>query len=498
MTGPTARLLLFIALLPATILAALRWNAGPGLDIEDPVQYVQHARAIAEGRPYRDTGYIPVRYNPGQGDAALPPGIPLLLAGLMALGGGPLLFKLVMMALSLAFFAAAGAYFSIVEGRRIIGPAVALMVGLCATIVSFSPEVQTDLPFCFLVWLLFIAADRPGAWSARRITAITLLGLAAIAVRPLGVVLVPALLGVALVRRREMGRRVFAPFAVMLVLGVAMGLARPPAGLVDARWLRPGQILVNMAHAAQHYRHAVFDALLYPFPWNPANDAWHLFATFVMIVGLVPWVRASSGRLALWFSVGYGTLMVILPFAVARYLWVLFPVMVFGLLNGVRIIAARVMKSADARRPELVAAGVAVLVGLGSFAVIAASPPLGRFTDQAPVRSLFDALRRMHRERPMRVAFIRPRLLAFETGIHAMPLFSGTAVNAVEVQLNRLCITHVVLGTMGVEPPSDSTFRKAIGWRPQNFAREFANDEFVVYRYAALRPDRCPPGVGRP
>src|SRR5579883_3684007 len=54
---------------------------------DDPAQYILHARNIAEGRPYSQTGYI---FNPEYGTLgprSYPPGFPLLLAPVWALRG---------------------------------------------------------------------------------------------------------------------------------------------------------------------------------------------------------------------------------------------------------------------------------------------------------------------------------------------------------------------------------------------------------------------------
>ena len=50
-------------LIPFLVLAALHWDWLPGATYGDHAQYLAHARAIVEGRPYGDIGYI---YQPAE------------------------------------------------------------------------------------------------------------------------------------------------------------------------------------------------------------------------------------------------------------------------------------------------------------------------------------------------------------------------------------------------------------------------------------------------
>ena len=91
-------------LIPFAALAVHQWGWGPPTDAGDYAQYLLHAKALVEGRPYADTGYI---FHPDAwviGPRAYPPGLPLTLAPFVALVGvHSRLFRLLMLANVVAF-----------------------------------------------------------------------------------------------------------------------------------------------------------------------------------------------------------------------------------------------------------------------------------------------------------------------------------------------------------------------------------------------------------
>src|SRR5436189_5521282 len=73
---------------------------------DDALQYLNHARSIALGRPYSDTGYIYSRFSAEVGPASYPAAFPLALAPIYKVAGltsfaGYKIFGLAMLALIL-------------------------------------------------------------------------------------------------------------------------------------------------------------------------------------------------------------------------------------------------------------------------------------------------------------------------------------------------------------------------------------------------------------
>lgn len=76
-----------VALLPFLSLAISHWPWTPPASDGDYAQYLGHARALLTGRPYAEVGYIYLPDAWGIGPPSHPPGLPLLLAPIIAIDG---------------------------------------------------------------------------------------------------------------------------------------------------------------------------------------------------------------------------------------------------------------------------------------------------------------------------------------------------------------------------------------------------------------------------
>jgi hypothetical protein len=471
-----------VVLLPTLVIALSRWNAGAGLTVEDYAQYLLHARALVEGRPYGDTGYIWTKYAPFVSPRLMPPGEPLLLAAVfLATGFSYAAAKVVTLGSLLAFALVAGRAVAAHEGRA-AGLMVTTMLGLAAPVMAFSTTANSDLTYCAVVWSIILLADGPGAWSWRRTAAIAVLGLYSIAVRTVGVVLVPAMLVVAISRRRELGWRGFVPPALCSAVGFVAVLATPESGGLSRAILRLLQrgnlrVLGNM----RSYELSAFETLLYPFPFGLANDLWHAAALVLVVAGLVTWIRPAANRLALSFGVVYLGALAMLPLASDRYLWPLAPLILLGLWRGLRI-GADVLERRWSWWPRwAVAAAVATIAVAGAIRLSLLPPP--RSLAAVPnVQRLFAEVRVEAARGPMRVAFFKPRVLTLETGVPAMSLFEAPPP-VVLAELRRRCITHVVIGSPGTRLAAGRAFNRTVAWRAQLFTRVYTNEAFHLYRF---------------
>lgn len=478
-----------LVLLPSLVMIAVRWNAGPGLAADDFAQYLLHARSLLEGRPYAETGYIWSPYAVFVGPPAFPPGVPLLLLLLFLVTGFSVFAAALLMAvLQLTFALLAGLYVARDNGR-IMGLAVTLLIGLQEPMVRFAATVNSDIPFCALLWAVFLLADSPAPWSVRRTVAITVLGLLAIATRTVGVVLVPTALLAGWLRRREMGWRAMVPAVVWLILGLGALLASGQGrGLLPALLrvlLRDGPDLELAAHA---YRLALSETLLYPFGWDVLNKAWHILGLVLVVIGLVTWIRRTTTRWAVVFAVLYAGVLAVVPLAEGRYLWPLVPLMLMGLFRGLIIAGQAVSRFVTVRAEALIPA-VSGVVAAGGMVYLATLEPPGRFEDLPESQALFAAVRREARQGPMRVVFTKPRSLALATGVSAAGSF-GTTPPALLAELRRLCITHIVLGDpLNLRPEAGNALRRAVIWRDSLFTTVYRDRTYEMVRFEA---NGCP------
>ncbi|MGH7712553.1 MAG: hypothetical protein ACREOG_14780, partial [Gemmatimonadaceae bacterium] len=322
MPGSSAAALRWLALflVPFLALAVVHWDWSPATSASDYAQYLMHARAIIEGRPYGDIGYI---YNPAAGligPPTFPPGLPLTLAPLVALGGVHSPLARLLMLASVLVFAALATW----RLARDVAPWQAALAGaFSAYAIEASGSTLapiSDPGFAALVWGTVIAVDSERAWTWRRVAAVTALGFAALSYRAAGVALVPGLLLYALLQRRRMGMRPFVPPALWTaagVIGLAAGLLRIP---FSDRLPRVITDLGNhLSTFAGQYHVGLFLAQLYPFSNNAANDGYHAVASLLTLLGLALIVWRARRSFMVTFAAAYGAVLLVAPVAEPRY-----------------------------------------------------------------------------------------------------------------------------------------------------------------------------------
>ena len=486
-----------LALAPFLALVAWHWRYGPLAAFGDWSQYLLHADALRHGRAYGDIGYIFTRLNPYIGPPAQPPGLPMVLVPVLALTGGAreaATYKLLMLAFALAFLWAAWTYFARYDNRWFAIVAV-MITGLWLEASFVTNVVQPDVGFCAFLWIIFAIADQRTAWTWSRVAVVTVLGFAALAFRVAALPIFPAVGAYALIRRRELGLRPFVPVIAWSLCGL-IGAALVPGALTFGKLLPtdPSALLLNVATAVRLYPLSVFDIFLYPFPWNRANDAYHLGIAALAVVGAIGWFRRERSRLLAIFTVFYVGMLVVLPMQDSRYLMPLAPLAVFFAARGVAVVAAWI--AARAGRPLVperaarIAFAASLLIAMIALATQLRQPKPIVLKDADGVRTLFARLSDANRAAPVRVAFVNPRVLTWETGIPAMGFFAASPDSTLaEFRAKR--ITHVVVGDLGTDPKHFKSVQAAVVARPDAFRREFAEGVFTVYAFdsaAAPRP----------
>ena len=178
---------------------------------DDFAMYILHARNIAHGLPYGETGYIYNPSNPFLSPRTYPPVYPLMLAPIIRCCGANIE---AMKVFSLLFFPAALLVIFLLFRKEIrAGYALALIAILGASpfFWDFKDVARPDLPFLLFVYLAFLG-ERISAAAAsppRRAAGIALAALAtclAFGTRTLGILLVPSFLMGDLLARRRPGR----------------------------------------------------------------------------------------------------------------------------------------------------------------------------------------------------------------------------------------------------------------------------------------------------
>ena len=139
----------------------------PGQDWgDDFAQYVAHARNLAWGQPYDQTGYVVSAACPTYAPRAYPPLLPLMLAPIVRVAG--LNFE-AMKWLLLGFLLAGLGVIDLVLRRQLAGMerlAIILLIGLNPYLYRFKNSILSDLPFLFLVYATVWWSGRIEAWGS--------------------------------------------------------------------------------------------------------------------------------------------------------------------------------------------------------------------------------------------------------------------------------------------------------------------------------------------
>ena len=489
-----SRVLAWSAVMALVLLPSLwEWKYAPELDLDDRGQYLMHAEALAEGRPYTDIGYIYSHYSPKTGPRIAPPGAPLTLAPILKISPhNQTPFKLLVLMSLVAFIGISGQYIA----RRFdvwLGIVTALITGIALQADVIPAFGLTDITFAALVWAVIALADSSRPWSMSRTTLITAVGIAAFLYRTAAVPLIPAVFLFGIIQFREQRFRPLVPLLVWSAIFtlsyqvLKIGRIPPdPNGVVPSPvefgGLPPDagccKSLIRLGREAWAYREGVFNSHLYPFPWGSGNDLYHLASAGLMIVGLIYWLPRARRQFLAMFALTYAAMLLLSPIGATRYLWPLFPVLAFAFLWGLRwAIGIAFPRLCASRATALIAS----LLAVGALARQAASPAPGPLVSHPALQELFRVVEDANARSGMRVAFSKPRTLSWETGVPAMPLIVARPEMIFE-ELGRQRITHVVMGSLGLQPWRTDFWRRFVADHPNRFQLEFRNPGFSLYR----------------
>ncbi len=493
--GPPPRLvrwLLLAAVVPFAAVVLVRWADPPSATDGDYAQYLLHAKALVESRPYSDIGYIYTDMNL-VGPGVQPPGWPLVLAPFVAAFGthwpG---FKLLVSLLVAAFGVTAGVYMSR-RGETLTGIAVAMAAPIALETQYATGSALSDPLFCVLVWLtLLIAdADKPSGW--RRGVVLVLLSLAALSVRVAAVALIPALLLHAFLNRRNDRAKAIAPFAALLLLAAPLAYL----GIDHIPFLR--QTVENLPRLKLGefwyvYRQAVSTGALYPFGSNLANDVYHALVAVPLVAGGVLFFRKEFKSVLACFAVAYAGVLLFSPVREARYAWPLIPLVMMWIVTGLSWMGNRFLTvSARPAVSRLILAFVAA-VTIGAAVQLARTPARPALLDDADTVALFEWVRSTGDTTNIRVVFTNPRVLTLETNVPAMGIPFGDA-EAVIAEFDRQHITHVVVPIRLATRESERWLLTFVSERPAQFPAVFSNGTHGVRRFVAHPPPATDSGA---
>lgn len=484
--------LLLIVLLPYLGLVFLhRGIEGPAAS-GDWAQYVLHAKALVEGKPYTETGYIFTQLNWTIGPRAYPPGFPLTLAPFLAFGDSALTWMRATVALS-------GAAFLVLAFLRLrlsVNPWIAALSAMwCGVVVELafaSVSILSDLGFAMLCWLTIYLADRPGEWSWKRTALVAASGLAAASYRVPGIALVAAMVPYALLNWRQASRQVAAILGFWFLISLGAIIVAPsllPATLLPDEL---SQFVSRFTTNLLALRYPLFDATAYPSTVDWLNDAYHAVAAIVVLIGASAGLRKTFRSFMTSFVVVYTGLILVAPVSDTRYFWPIYPVLACCFLQGIVILASKA-RALSGNRAIALAGGVAAVVLLAAFGRSQAMPVPSGFDKQPDALALSDYVRDAGaRGEITRIAFTNPRVIALKTNIPAMGLFPGTP-RAIISELHAKHISHIVVGEFGSPTCGNMSMAGSVEAYPSAFEPVVTFGRFALYKFTA--PDSTQMGA---
>ena len=465
----------FIAAIGVFWLATTRAGTPWG---DDWAMYVHHAKNLAEGHRYDDTGFIYNPLYPLHAPRMYPPGFPLLLAPVYAWFGLDLgaLKVPAIVCFVLSLFILVTYYRR--HQSRLTAWLVVMGVGLNPYAWEFKDSILSELPFMFLVLLCALMIDvdpAPGDGTLLRHVATGAAIYAAYCVRPLGALFVPAILARDLLVRRSISCGAWVIGATFLAGALTQFALLPgDTGYIRAALYQPHASVADVGRgigvrlAAYHH---VAAHLLAPANWPSA--AKRRFSELFVLLALAGMGARMARRLSpveLFVGLYVGAVL-FFPGIQSRYLLPVLPFAfgyAFGLLESVRRPVVRY---------GLIAVVVAPLAWFYAGAYRHAEwREIAHGVQEVPAQDLFAYVRD---HTPTGAVFMstKPRALSLYTHRRAAAYGVPLDPERLAADMRSIGARYIVTG---IADPTGETARW-VAENPERFRLIYANERFRLY-----------------
>jgi hypothetical protein len=448
----------------------------------DFAQYLLHARQILGGQPYSS---LPIIHTPSNSIAPLaaPPGLPCVLAPVVALWGIQLTVLKVYMV---------GWFFLgvIMFWRVLIRHATPREQWLTMTLLLANPvfwnykdAIMTSHVFVPLVYAALLCFERGSTATTRRDTTgwaiVTGLVMAlAYATRTTGLMLVPCICLYEWIHQRHLTRMSLVP-----VLCVVCAVA------VQNMWVPVEASYMSQLIAGRFWTHVGRNLLLYPYStynfWGNGYShvlMWGVWAVMNSAV-LMGYIFRARQHISIYeiFFVMYILPILIWEYQGIRYLVPIIPLYFFYAVVGLQRLARA--------RWVIPAIMSAVLV---SYAGTYTTEEHGAFTDGVgtPQAVAFLNHVRGHTPEDAVIIFRKPRVMALMTSrvssIFPLPISYGSLMD----HATLIEATHIALMR---HIPEDQQLQQLLDARPQVFQQVYGSRQYAVYRIVQARPSPMAP-----
>jgi len=511
---------LLIAIATAFLIATIR----PGHDWGgDFALYIAHAKNIATGHQYTDTGFVYNTNDPFLSPRSYPPVFPLLLSPVYALFGLDL--HAMKVANILVFSVFLLVYYRYTERR--IEHGTSRLVLLAA--VAFSPffwdakdEILPDYAFLLLLFstILFVdrrftdeKAARP-AYPAALVAG--LLVYLSYGTRSVGIFLIPAMFLHDLVRFRTLKKATIVVASVFLVSYLAQNAwLQTDTSYMDSIKAVPKEVQEDSktdvdGHAASQQDYAsrcgnpcvIAKALVTRIPrklyyyTQEMNSYWE--NGYSIILGRV--IFAGIGLLAAagffnlivrrsslgdYFILTYVSVLLVVPFQQARYILPMIPLYLLYAVSGIEWLSARFpATNHDSSLPRRAAVAAFVCIVALSYAgkyTTFSNYEIAHGVESRDSREMLEFIRTSTPADSL-IVFHKPRPLALLTGRRSVRYHWEPDVEKLWKYLEGIGATHIILPKYVTATSYRKYFLAMLEHYRGSLDTVFENGDFVVYR----------------
>lgn len=462
-------------------------KSGPGWGDEN--MYLHHAKNLAEGKAYQETGYIYNPNNPIIGPKAYPPAFPVLLAVMYKLFGFNLLAMrieilfLFMLFLFVVFknFSNHLSFFYALSGLIILGFSPWFWIG--------KNSIASEIPFLLFVYLVLLLVDKQtnflNAKAEKSLCRLFFIGVfmyISFATRTVGAILCPSLIVFDFLKHKKLTRLSIVPSSIFVLLALFQCLFSfgESSYLDQLLFTRPKEILNNFYQYGARLSELLF--------FGRGKLTGIILLLIFGAVAAFGYMERIKNKISIYeiFVLPYVVTILIWPVSLGiRALWPLFPLFVFYIILGINEIFRFRHRFV---RTIFFTLFLLLIAAYNSIAYVKLLPAKSWVEGPSKKESveLFEYIRSYTPETSVFI-FYKPRALSLSTARRAsgyhQPRVDGDLWN----YFYRIGATHVVVGPNSNYLPNyfrqDVEYlQKFVGRNKSALEEIFFNADFKLYR----------------
>jgi len=450
---------------------------------DDFSMYIHHAKNIAEGIGYGDTGYIYNRYVPTVGPKMYPPVFPLMLVPVYKIFG--LNLEAMKIELIVIFIIALYVIWYILRERLDFKYVIAmlLIIGLNPFFWEFKDNVLSEIPFMVFLYLGLILIEKKYERftfydsNLKHVLVISFTIYLAYETRSIGVILLGCILVYEIIiYKRPSMFLLFATICFLLMVFIRQSLIYSDSSSLDHLDLFGGKRLNYILENAIRYLKELGSFWENGFS-SGINKVVFILMSLVACVGYIRKIYLKVDIYEIFFASYLGAIIIFPGYQGIRYLIPIIPLYVYYSLNGVKWLGERT----NWRNRIFIV--VVVIIGasyMGKY----------RTEDFGPMRyginrdesvELFRYVKGNTGEKDV-IIFRKPRALALYTGrkVSVYPMEKDDTV--LWTYFNEIGAKYFIIGPSYLYEERSSYYADFIEKNNDKFGEIYRNNDFKVYR----------------